>query len=206
MKFTPILVVLVIVGIVGVSAVFLMSGEPNAAEVSNPSLGEAPARAPGGMERPQRPAPIQNNFPDPVIPEPEPENRGLNVVINEVEANPSGLDAGNEWVELFNPLSEAVDIGRWEIVTTHDRTESFTFASGTTIPAGRYLVIQFPSQFIDNEDELLILRNDLGNEVDRTPVLDDSQNDNRTWQRKVEGLDHDQDDDWVFLPESRQQQ
>ena len=67
-------------------------------------------------------------------------------------------------------------------------------------------MIQFPSQFIDNEDDVLILRNDLGNEVDRTPVLDDSQNDNRTWQRKVEGLDHDQDDDWVFLPESRQQQ
>jgi len=157
------------------------------------------------------PEPIPDPAPEP-IPEPEPEpmaepeDTGLNVVINEVEANPSGADAGNEWVELFNPLSEDVDIGGWMIVTTHGRIESFTFTSGTTIPGGGHLVVQFPSQFIDNGDEVLILRNDLGNEVDRTPILDDSQNDNRTWQRKVDGFDNDQDDDWVFLVESRREE
>ena len=92
------------------------------------------------------------------------------------------------------------------IVTTHDRTRSFTFASGTVIEAGGHLVVQFSSQFIDNDDEELILRNDLGNEVDRTPILNDSQNDNRTWQRRVDGLDNDQDDDWVFLLETRQEE
>jgi hypothetical protein len=43
--------------------------------------------------------PVENGGPE------EPEEPGGNghVVINEVEANPAGIDTGNEWVELYNP-------------------------------------------------------------------------------------------------------
>ena len=46
-------------------------------------------------------APQADPPPEPI---PQPENIGF-VVINEVEANTSGPDAGNEWVEIFNLLS-----------------------------------------------------------------------------------------------------
>jgi hypothetical protein len=40
-------------------------------------------------------------------------------VINEYEQNPSGRDAGNEWVEIYNPKDTAVSLSGWSLRTAH---------------------------------------------------------------------------------------
>jgi hypothetical protein len=65
------------------------------------------------------------------------------VVINEIlAANDAGAqdEAGQEedWVELYNPGSAAVDVAGW---TLTDGSDPFVFPSGTTIAAGGYLII-----------------------------------------------------------------
>jgi len=42
------------------------------------------------------------------------------VVINEIDTNPPGDDSKtiSEWVEIFNPTNEEVDIGGWQIAST----------------------------------------------------------------------------------------
>lgn len=114
-----------------------------------------------------------------------------------------GADAGNEWVELFNPLAETIDLSGWRIVTTHGVTRTYIIPQSTSIGPRAYLVIQFTSQFIDNEDEQLILVDRAGNEVDRTLLINDNANDQRTWQRRSDGLDNDADGDWVFKTSTR---
>ena len=51
-----------------------------------------------------------------------------NVVINEVDTNPSGDDSQSisEWVELFNPTDSDVDISGWEIASTTVLKKTFT--------------------------------------------------------------------------------
>lgn len=146
---------------------------------------------------PQQPAPQPAPAPAPALPATK------HIVINEVEANPSGLDAGNEWVELFNPLGEAVDLSGWRILTTHGVTKTYLIPQGTSIGPGAHLVIQFSSQFIDNENEQLILIDSAGNEVDRTLPINDDANDQRTWQRRSDGLDNDAGSDWIFKTSTR---
>jgi hypothetical protein len=59
------------------------------------------------------------------------------VVINEIMYNPISGDNDDEFVELHNPGPLPVDVGGWQF-TAGIR---FTFAAGTTIPAGGYLVV-----------------------------------------------------------------
>jgi len=39
----------------------------------------------------------------------------VDISIIEVESNPAGTDAGNEWVRLFNPFGNSVDLTGWKI-------------------------------------------------------------------------------------------
>ena len=79
-----------------------------------------------------------------------------NVVILEVEPNPAGTDAGNEWVRLFNPSSNSINLSGWQISSTHGSTNTHTLSGN--IEACDDIKIIFPSQFIDNEGESLILK------------------------------------------------
>jgi len=66
------------------------------------------------------------------------------ILVNEVNTNG---DSPLGWVELFNPLPEAVDMTGWTI-TSNDLAHSFSFAPGTTIPSGGHFVVEessFPS-------------------------------------------------------------
>jgi len=121
-----------------------------------------------------------------------------NILINEVEQNPAGTDEGYEWLELYNPTSNTVDIGDWTLSTTAGITVTFTIPSGTGIEAGGYRVYTYSSQWLDNEDESVILRDAIGNEVDRTPILSDTYNDGRSWQRYPNGEDTNSTSDWSF--------
>jgi len=118
-----------------------------------------------------------------------------------VELNPPGNDnykSVEEWIELYNPTSKDVDISGWTISTTHGRTVTITIPKGTIIKGKSYLIIARGAQWLDNEDESIVLRDDKGNIVDMTPTLSDPYNDGRSWQRYPNGKDTNSRNDWVF--------
>jgi len=121
-----------------------------------------------------------------------------NVVINEFDLNPAGRDAGNEWVVLYNQNEISVDVSRWTLEATHGKAVTIKIPQGTTISSRGYWTYVHSSQWLDNQNELIILRDVKGVEVDRTLVASDRDNDNRYWARCPDGLDTDSDSDWRF--------
>ena len=61
------------------------------------------------------------------------------VVINEINFRPAGIpeNTKGEFIELRNTGTASVNIGGWQFT----KGVTFTFAAGTTIPAGGYLVV-----------------------------------------------------------------
>ena len=52
------------------------------------------------------------------------------IVINEVELNPYGNDLHSdvyEWVELYNPTDDDIDLSGWTLSTTHGKTVTVNF-------------------------------------------------------------------------------
>ena len=102
---------------------------------------------------------------------------GIRIV--QVESNPAGTDAGNEWIVLFNTHNTLVDLSSWIIRSTHGSTNTYTLSG--TIAACSERQITFPGQFLDNEDETVMLIDSFGNVVDLTPPITDRDNDSTTW-------------------------
>lgn len=123
------------------------------------------------------------------------------VVINEFEQNPPGNDnylSVEEWVELYNPTSEEVDVSGWTLSPTHGETVTVSLPKGTVIETNGYYVCGRGSQWLDNDDESVILQDADGNEIDRTPAKSDEENNERSWARYPNGQDADSDMDWRF--------
>ena len=118
------------------------------------------------------------------------------IVINEIEQNPYGTDAGNEWVELYNPTTSDVNLDGWKLSTMHGKTVTVTLCG--TIPANGYFVYTHTEQWLDNEIESVILRDPSLNGIDRTPYVPDIIGTRYTWQRYPNGNDTDSDSDWEF--------
>ena len=137
-------------------------------------------------------------------PSPTPTQTGTDhIVINEIEQNPTGTDAGNEYVELYNPTLRSVDISGWTLSTTAGETVTLTILSGTVIQLKGYYLVTSGSQWLDNSGESVILKNFSGNEVDRTPSFSDADNDGWSWQRYPNGQDTDLTADWAFRLSTR---
>jgi hypothetical protein len=115
------------------------------------------------------------------------------VVINEFELNPPGEDAGNEWVELYNPTTTVAAIGQWIVQTTAGETVTATLPDGVILGAGGHYLVTNPAQWLDNMNESIVLRDRNGQEIDRTPSKSDTDNDDRSWQRYPDGSDN-----WVY--------
>jgi len=109
------------------------------------------------------------------------------VIIYAFDQNPAGLDEGNEWVAIHNPSNKSVDIGNWTLETTNGSTVSVWIAEGTTLYPGANITISPSYRWIDNNNESIILRDAVGEVVDRTPVVNDNENDNRCWMRNNSG-------------------
>lgn len=130
------------------------------------------------------------------------EGRTDKVVINEYELNPAGEDSGREWVELYNPTTEAVDLTGWTIETRHG-VQGMGSLNGVLMPRAR-LVYQFQGQALDNIgegfpfEESLVLRDERGRRVDSAPFSTDCWNDGRTWQRAKDAADR-----WEFKSGSK---
>ncbi len=118
-----------------------------------------------------------------------------NVVINEFELNPKGADSGNEWIELYNPTQNIINISGWRIYNKN--LDSKKIPENTTIEPGSYYVLNTTGLNLYNANEQLILK-DNENIIDITPVKSDESNNNKCWARVPNGYDTDSDSDWSF--------
>ena len=84
----------------------------------------------------------------------------------------------------------AVDISGWSLSTTAGRTVTVTIPSGTTIGPNGYYIVAASGQWLDNEGESVILFDASGTVIDATPVLNDTANDDKSWQRAPDGQDN----------------
>ena len=90
------------------------------------------------------------------------------VIIYAFDQNPAGRDEGNEWVTLYNPSNESVDIGNWVLETADGERE--TISEGTTLYPFAYYVYTPPYQWLDNSEEAITLRDTKGEEIDKSSV------------------------------------
>ncbi|RME23865.1 MAG: lamin tail domain-containing protein [Deltaproteobacteria bacterium] len=78
------------------------------------------------------------------------------VVINEFLADPAGSDSGAEWVELYNPGTDDVDLSGWKLeYGASSYSGHATIPDGTIIPAGSWLVIG--GELVDEAEIILSL-------------------------------------------------
>jgi len=135
----------------------------------------------------------------------------LDIVINEVEINPTGSDVGvginpksvegssgsQEFVELFNPNPYAVDISGW-LISPSASWKSYEIPDNTIIQSNSFLAFTHLSFWLKDFGDNISLVNNLGDVVDQTPLLIDEDDDSRTWQRTYDGMDTNSESDWEF--------
>lgn len=130
------------------------------------------------------------------------ETAPLHLVINEIEINPAGFDTGNEWVELYNPTGEAVDLEGWQISYTYRGPETQVIATESTlIKPGEYFVYTYSGLRLTNATPGIVRLIDPEETViDQTSPFKDEDNDEKTWQRFPDGGDPLWPDLWFFIP------
>lgn len=121
------------------------------------------------------------------------------VVINEIDTNPAGDDSKSvsEWVELFNPTTQDVNIGGWKVASTTVTKKTLTLPAGTILKAGQFQVYSYQSLWFTDVSEKVQLKDKEGNLVDETQVITDQKNDFQSWQRKYDGVVSDSNT-WIF--------
>ncbi|MAH07979.1 hypothetical protein CMI38_07060 [Candidatus Pacearchaeota archaeon] len=107
------------------------------------------------------------------------------VFINEVEINPEGSDSGNEWIELYNNESSALDISGWRINDSDG--EIHVVPDFTTLTGNSFYVFDVPTSLL-NSGEVITLVDENGVLMDVTASLADASNDNDSWQRIADGV------------------
>jgi len=133
----------------------------------------------------------------------------VRILINEVELNPEGSDAGlgitskttegvsgsQEYVELYNPTSQTIDISGWSIVPTAT-WKSFEIPNNTIIEPNSFLVFTHVNFWFKDFAESITLIDDVGNVIDETPILKDQDDEQTSWQRKTDGFNTNSLSDW----------
>ncbi len=114
------------------------------------------------------------------------------IMINEVELNPRGSDAGHEWIELYNPTYVDINMSDFQVRTSFKPT-TVKLPHDAVIKAGQTYVVNFENQTLSNTAEILALANATGGVMDMTPSLVDRSDDNNTWQRMPDG-----NNEWRF--------
>ena len=136
------------------------------------------------------------------------------IVINEVELNPKGSDAGygtggsginsktttglsgaQEYVELYNTSDETIDISGWSIVPSAT-WKSLVIPGNTLIEPNSFLAFTYVNFWFKDFGETVTLVDNIGNVIDETPFLKDNDDESTSWQRITDGLDTDSTSDW----------
>lgn len=114
------------------------------------------------------------------------------LVINEFESNPAGNDSGNEWVELLNNTDKEIDLEGYTLTASSDHRNKVMRLSGSISP-GEFLLITPSFSMVNTSGKLtkngegLTLKDPNGEVVDKTKVMKDTTDDNKTWQRTYDG-------------------
>jgi hypothetical protein len=124
------------------------------------------------------------------------------VIINEVELDPS---SGDQWIELYNDGESNQDLTGWKLYSGEEIFEELMYTFGdVSIDAKGYYVIEdaFNSK-LGLSDEIVVLKNSGNTVQDLIPqssseLLDDTDDDARTWQRIPNGVDTNSAADWDF--------
>lgn len=102
------------------------------------------------------------------------------IEISEVELNPLGSDAGNEWVVLYS--NDVFDLSNCYL----ENNDGDTLETNNSFNG--YFKYEFSKQWLDNSDEKIMLYCS-GNKLDETITFADSKNNDYTWKHC---------DEWVF--------
>ncbi|HKL23650.1 MAG TPA: hypothetical protein VJ895_02765 [Candidatus Nanoarchaeia archaeon] len=93
--------------------------------------------------------------------------------ITEVELNPLGKDAGNEWIEFYS--EEEINLSQYKI-KNNDQDELVINHS-----FNKYFIYYFQNQWLDNVDESVFIYNN-SKLIFQTPLFEDKENNEKTWQ------------------------
>jgi len=123
------------------------------------------------------------------------------VVINEIDINPPGDDSRtvSEWIELYNPTDEQIDVGGWTISSTTVLKKTMTIPPATVIGPDSFLAYSHVKVWFTDVSEQVEIRDASGILIDQTPKISDLQNDFTSWQRIYDGYDTDSFTDWKFV-------
>ena len=138
------------------------------------------------------------------------------IVINEVEINPYGSDAGlgvggsgnqskqtdgtsgsQEYIELYNPTSQSIDLSGWSLVPTSS-WKTLEIPSDIIIEPQSFLVFTHVNFWFNDFGDKISLFDSSGELIDQTHVLVDKDDSSSSWQRIYDGVDTDSDSDWIF--------
>ncbi len=111
------------------------------------------------------------------------------ISITEVELNPQGKDAGNEWIELYSEQESNLNGYYLENKDGDILNLNQSFS--------KFLLIKLNKQWLDNSDEKIFLKKD-NQTLAETPILKDSEDSELTW--NLCGSE------WLFLPSTQEQE
>jgi len=114
------------------------------------------------------------------------------IIINEVELYPS-VSYERQWVELFNTSNFATDLSGWTI-TSLSKNMTLTVPQGTMVNGSGYFIVKNSESWMEQKDEVIILKDQLGNVIDQVGPFTETDKDSATWQRYPNG-----EDNWRFL-------
>jgi hypothetical protein len=113
--------------------------------------------------------------------------------ITEVELNPLGGRAENEWIEFYNPSENPINVSFWKI--NDSLKERFVIPSNTTIRGGKYYVVEFNSPILNNGGDSVFLSYPNNSLVDKIENLEE-----RTSSTKTHQLCN---NEWIFQEQTK---
>lgn len=161
-------------GVGGAGLFASVSAEPGQSKEDRPSKAPGSANAKSGRGNEDRSQKASGGA-----------SASAGIVINEIELNPAGRDAGGVWVELYNPTGSDVNIGGFKIKSLF-RSNTVEIPSGVVIGAGQFYVVLIDGEKLADRDAVALVDGS-GQTVNRTPSLPDRNDDARTWQRMPDG-------------------
>ncbi|HHX58372.1 MAG TPA: lamin tail domain-containing protein [Candidatus Moranbacteria bacterium] len=90
------------------------------------------------------------------------------LILSEVLSNPDGVDSGKEWIEIFNPQIEAIQLDDWKI----ENGSGKKYLLSGEVKAGDYFVVNLKAGdfSLRNTDEELKLIDPNGERVDQISI------------------------------------
>ncbi|MDI1495583.1 MAG: Lamin tail domain-containing protein [Cenarchaeum symbiont of Oopsacas minuta] len=120
-----------------------------------------------------------------------------NIVINEVEI---GDQSKNDWIELYNPTRDSINIGGWTISSFVLGEVTFTIPENTVLDPGMFLVYEYDENWFSHKSSLVQIRDTYGDIIDHTTLIDDIYDDSQTWSRIIDGYKDPRYNEWQFGP------